>query len=146
MRPEYPCAYRHRDCNRARQRCASRLRLASVIWRFLHPCFKLRIRRLVGFDVISHRLLFESERGKGHRIETFADRRIAVSKFTRRLERDFLPQAREMDNAKLTGNAGTDQWNIGVAHNDVIVTLNNQSSTLNLFESQRREDNSIRLS
>jgi hypothetical protein len=50
-----------------------------------------------------------------------------------------------MDNAKLTGNAGTDQWNIFVAHNDVIVTLNNQSSTLNLFESQRREDNSIRL-
>ena len=50
-----------------------------------------------------------------------------------------------MENAKRPRNAGTDQWNIFVAHNDVIVTLNNQSSTLNLFESQRREDNSIRL-
>jgi hypothetical protein len=50
-----------------------------------------------------------------------------------------------MDNAKRPGNAGTDQWNVSVAHNEVIVTLNNQPSTLNLFESQRREDNSIRL-
>jgi hypothetical protein len=48
-----------------------------------------------------------------------------------------------MDNAEWTGNAGTDQWNICIAHNDVIVPLNNQPSTLNLFESQRREDNSI---
>jgi len=37
-----------------------------------------------------------------------------------------------MDNAKWTGNAGTDQWNIGVAQNDLIVTVDNQPSTLNL--------------
>jgi len=37
-----------------------------------------------------------------------------------------------MDNAKWTGNAGADQWNVCFAHNDLIVTLNNQPSTLNL--------------
>jgi hypothetical protein len=48
-----------------------------------------------------------------------------------------------MDNSKWTGNARTDHWNVCVAHNEVIVTLNNQPTTLNLFESQRLEDNSI---
>jgi len=96
------------------------------------------------FDVISHRLLFESERGERHRIETFTNAGITGSKFTLLLQRDLLPKPREMDNAKWTGNAGTNQRNIGVARNEVIVTLNNQPSTLNLFESQRREDNSIR--
>jgi hypothetical protein len=36
-----------------------------------------------------------------------------------------------MQNAEWPGRAGTDQWNIGVAHSDVLM-------------SQRREDNPIR--
>jgi hypothetical protein len=28
-----------------------------------------------------------------------------------------------MDNAKWTGNAGADQWNIGIAHNDVFMFM-----------------------
>src|SRR5437870_391288 len=91
---------------------------------FLHPTFELGIGRLILLDVISHRLLFESERGERHRIEAFADRRITRSQFTRGLQRYFLPETREVHNAEWTGNAGTDQWNVCVAHNDVIVTLN----------------------
>ena len=67
-----------------------------------------------------------------------------------------------MHDAERTGNAGADQWNVCVAHNDILIfmflltpagageclditilTLNNQPSTLNLPLSQRREDNSI---
>src|SRR5206468_12713886 len=109
-----------------------------------HPRLEFGISRLVLLDVISHRLLFESDRSESHRVETFADARIPGSKLALFLKRDLLPKPRQMDNAKWTGNAGTDQRNIGVAHIEVIVTLNNQPSTLNLFESQRREDNSIR--
>ena len=112
---------------------------------FLYPRFKFGIARLVLLDVILDRLFIEPERGKRHRIEAFADAGITEGKFPRCFKRDLLPEAREMDNSEWPGNAGTDQWNIRVAHNEVIVALNNQPSTLNLFESQRREDNSIRL-
>jgi len=54
------------------------------------------------FDVISHSLFLEPERGKRHCIETFANARIPGSKFTVLLQRDLLPKAREMDNAKWT--------------------------------------------
>src|SRR5438552_367155 len=75
---------------------------------FLHPGFEFGISRLVLLDEILYRLLLESERSKGHRIEAFADVRIAGSKFTRGLQRDLLPKAREVHNAKWTGIAGTD--------------------------------------
>src|SRR5438067_3481698 len=113
----------------------------------LHPRLEFGIGRLVLLDVISHRLLFEAKRRERHRIETFANARIAGSKFTALLQRDLLPKTREMYNAKWPGNAGANQWNVCVAHNYVIVTLNNQPSTLNLFDSPvtRRQFNSTSL-
>src|SRR6266536_825191 len=89
----------------------------------LYPYFEFGIRRLVLLDVIFYRLFLESERGKSHRVEAFADRGIAGSKFTGRFQRNFLPKAWEMDNAKWTGNAGADHWNISVAHNKDCVIL-----------------------
>ena len=91
------------------------------IYRFpilLHPRLEFGIGRVVLLNVISHRLLLESERGESHRIETFANARIAGSKFTFLLERDLLPKPRQMDNAKWTGNAGTDQWDICIGHSN----------------------------
>jgi hypothetical protein len=67
-------------------------------------------------DVISGSLFFESERGECHRVEAFADAGITGSKFPRFLQRDLLPKTREMKNAKWTGNAGTDQWNVCFSH------------------------------
>jgi hypothetical protein len=32
-----------------------------------------------------------------------------------------LPQAREMQDAQGPGNAGTDQWNIGIGHSMALV-------------------------
>jgi hypothetical protein len=61
-------------------------------------------------------LLFESERGEGHRIETFANARIAGSKFAILLQRNLLPKPREMQNAKRPGNSGADQWNVCITH------------------------------
>src|SRR6516225_10305010 len=84
----------------------------------LYPGFELRIGRLVFSDVISHRLFVESECGERHRVETFADAGITGSKFSRFLQRDLLPQTREMKNPKWTGNAGTDQWNICFSHSN----------------------------
>src|SRR4029453_15001671 len=88
---------------------------------FLHPSFEFGIGGFILLDVISHRLLFESERGKSHCIEALTNPRITRRKLTGPPQRYFLPEGREMDNAKWTGNAGTDQWNIGVAHNGVFV-------------------------
>ena len=85
---------------------------------FHYPRFELRIRRLVLLDVTSYRRFFESQRGKSHCIEAPTNPRITQRKLTGLLQRDFLPKPREMDNAKWTGNAGTDQWNICIAHND----------------------------
>src|SRR5205823_6417564 len=87
---------------------------------FFHPRFELRIGWLVLLDIISDRLFFEPERAKSHRVESFANPRITRSKFTGLLQRDFLPEARQMDNAKWTGNAGADQWNICVVHSDFL--------------------------
>ena len=98
----------------------------------LHPRFELGIGRLVFLDVILDRLFIEPERGASHRIESSADAGITGSEFTRRFEGDFLPEPRKMQNAEWTGNAGADQWNVGVAHN------------LRRLMSQRREDNPIR--
>ena len=116
MRPESPCAFRHHDCSRAPPRCASRRHPDLTISRFSYPRLELRIGRLVLPDVVSDCLLFESERGERHRVETLADAGITGSKFARFFERDLLPETREMKNAKWTGNAGTDQWNICVSH------------------------------
>src|SRR5262249_51444754 len=57
-----------------------------------------------------------SERCKRHRIEAVADAGITGSKFSGFLQRNLLPEPREMKNAKWTGSAGTDQWNICVSH------------------------------
>ena len=101
---------------------------------FLYPRFEFGIRRLVLLDVISYCLLFESECGKSHRIEAFADGRITGSKFTRRFKGDFLPETREMDNAKWTGNARADQWNVCVTHNDVFAVLMFRFTRVGLVE------------
>ena len=87
---------------------------------FLHPRLELGVGGLFLLDVISHRLFFESQRGERHRIETFANARITGSKLTLLLQGDLLPKPREMQNAKRTGNAGTDQWNVCVAHNGFV--------------------------
>jgi hypothetical protein len=72
---------------------------------FLYPRFKFGLSRLVLFDVISYRPFIESECGKSHRIEAFADGGITGSEFTRRVERNFQPETREMHDAEWTGNA-----------------------------------------
>src|ERR1700731_710116 len=83
----------------------------------LHPPFELGIRRLVLFDVILDRLFIEPERGASHRIKTFANGGITGSEFTRRFQGNFLPEPREMHNAEWPIRAGTNQWNVGGAHN-----------------------------
>ena len=47
----------------------------------LHPGFEFRIGRFTLLDVVLNRLLFESERGTSHRIETAADAGIAGREF-----------------------------------------------------------------
>jgi hypothetical protein len=94
----------------------------------LYPGFEFGIGRLVLLDVILYRLFIEPERGTGHRIEASADAGIARSEFTRRFKRDFLPEARKLENAEWTRNAGADQWDVGFAHNDVL-SMNHQPST-----------------
>ncbi len=89
-----------------------------MTWHFPLPIFELWIGRLVLLDVISYCLFIESERSKSHRIEAFADSRIAGSKFTGRLQRDLLPKPRKVHNTKWTGNAGADQWNVSFAHRE----------------------------
>ena len=84
----------------------------------LHPRFELRIGRFALLDVIAHGVLFEAKRGQRHRIETFSNARIASRKLTVFLERNLLPKPREMQNAKWAGDAGTNQWNICIRHND----------------------------
>ena len=110
--------------------------LLDRLWRerlrvLLHPRFELGIGRFVLLDVILDRLFIEPERGAGHRIVASADAGITGSELPHCFQRDFLPEPREMQNAEWPGRAGTDQWNIGVAHSDVLM-------------SQRREDNPIR--
>src|SRR6266853_42753 len=82
-----------------------------------HPRFELGIGRLVLFDVPLDRLFIEPERGASHSIEAFADGGITGSEFARRFEGNFLPEPREMHNAEWPGRAGTNQWNVAVAHN-----------------------------
>ena len=54
----------------------------------------------------------------GHGIKAAADAWITGGKFTRRFQRNFLPEAREVQNAEWTGCAGADHWDVGVAHSD----------------------------
>ena len=89
-----------------------------------HPGFELGIGRLVLLDEILDRLFVEPERGTSHRVVASANTGITVGEFTPRFERDFLPKPREMQNAEWTGRAGTDQWNVGVAHNNVRMFMN----------------------
>src|SRR6266568_4513735 len=84
----------------------------------LYPYFEFGVRRLVLLDVISYRLFIESECGQSHRIEAFADGRITRSEFTRLLQRNLQPKPRKMDNAKWTGNARADHWDVGVTHSN----------------------------
>jgi hypothetical protein len=83
---------------------------------FLYPRFELGVVRLALLDVILYRLFIEPKRSTGHRIEASADARIAGREFAPRFERDFLPEAREVQNAEWAGHAGADQWNVGFAH------------------------------
>src|SRR4029077_4110039 len=55
--------------------------------------------------------------------ETLADAGITGSKFARFLQRDLLPKAREMQDAKWAGDAGTDQRDICVSHSIGFVNL-----------------------
>ena len=88
----------------------------------LHPRFELWIGRLVLLDEILDRLFIEPECGTGHRVVASADAGITGGEFTPRFEGDFLPKPREMENAEWTGRAGADQWNVGVAHNDILIS------------------------
>src|SRR3981081_274541 len=96
----------------------------------LHPPCELGIGRLVLFDVILDRLFIEPERGASHRIKTFADGGITGSEFTRRFQGNFLPEPWEMHNAEWPSRAGTNQWNVGAAHNFARLMIQSHENNL----------------
>src|SRR4029077_13628220 len=67
-----------------------------------------------------HCFFLEPERGASHRVVAAADAGIARGQFTLRLEGDLLPETREMKHAEWAGRAGTDHWNVSVAHCDIL--------------------------
>ena len=85
------------------------------------PGFEFRIARPILFDVILHCGLIEPERGARHRIVAAAHAGIARGEFATRFQREFLPQAREVQHAEWTGNAGADQGDVGIAHKCVYI-------------------------
>ena len=65
----------------------------------LHPAFKLRVIRLVLFDVIDHGIAIEAKAIDHHLIVTFAGARISRGEFADVFEREFEPEPRQVQNA-----------------------------------------------
>src|ERR1051325_2102740 len=81
-----------------------------------HPSFKLRVSRFLLPDVILNRRFVEAERGARHGVISPAHAGTAGRDFPLRFQRNLLPETREMQDADRAGSAGTDHWNISVAH------------------------------
>lgn len=82
----------------------------------LHPRLELRIGRAAVRDELLDRVRAEAEGGAGHGVVALAQAGITGGEFAARFERAFEPKAREVKDAERTGNAGTDQGDMGCAH------------------------------
>jgi len=78
---------------------------------FLHPGFEFAISGFALLDVVNYGIPVEAKAIDNHLVVTFASTRVAGGQFADAFEREFEPEARKVQNAKRTGNAGTDKWN-----------------------------------
>ena len=84
----------------------------------LDPSLELRIGGLLFRDEGLYSLGLKAQGADDHHVVALADARVSWGQLPAGFERNFLPQAWQVQDAQGTGLAGGDERNVGLAHVD----------------------------
>ena len=77
-----------------------------------NPGLELGVGGFVCFDEGDERVGIHAERIAGHGVVAFSEARISIGEFPSGFEADFLPEAREVECAEGSGEAGADEGDV----------------------------------